>query len=405
MNEQSPKRDWFYWFMAVFTATQLPLCALILLDFILHPLVPDYINQSTLFRWFSMLVIVPLVVFIAILVIRRAPGNVTGLFLLLWVMIIIGTTARRDTGVQLVGSLGIGWVGIWFLPLYFPDGRAYPRRFEPYIRVLCVALLLSVVVWDFSASQLSMGKSPNPLFITPLEGLFPVVSAVELGLLIVTMITILPSVIARFRGGDQRVRQQLKWLGWVFFGIILSVIPMGFMGITTRDPRTFNPPEHFVFSLWSAFITLAPFLAVSIAILRYRLYDIDIIIRKTLIYSLLTGILAVIYFGGVVLVQQIFHVAAGETPDVAIVLSTLAIAGLFSPLRRRIQNMIDRRLYRRKYNAEKTLEAFNRSLRDEVDLDTMKASLLRVVEETIQPAHVALWLRDPGQTPLKEEKL
>src|SRR5215213_7537981 len=113
MTEQTPKRDWFYWFIAIFTATQLPLSALILLDFVLHPFASDYNNQSTLFRLFTALGIVPLVVAVAILVIRRAPQNITGLILLQWVTIIIGTTVREDPNAQALGSLSIGWVGIW----------------------------------------------------------------------------------------------------------------------------------------------------------------------------------------------------------------------------------------------------------------------------------------------------
>src|SRR3712207_2464263 len=133
----------------------------------------------------------------------------------------------------------------------------------------------------------------------------------------------------------------------------------------------------------------------------YRLYEIDILINRTLVYGSLTAMLAVIYFGGVATVQAIFRTLTGqqEQPQLAIVVSTLVIAALFMPLRRRIQSFIDRRFYRRKYDAAKTLEAFSAKLRDETDLDALRDDLVGVVRETMQPAHLSLWLRPdtPGK--------
>jgi hypothetical protein len=135
--------------------------------------------------------------------------------------------------------------------------------------------------------------------------------------------------------------------------------------------------------------------AVGVAILRYRLYEIDLIINRTLVYGSLTAALVVVYFGGVAITQAIFRTLTGqqEQPQLAVVVSTLVIAALFNPLRRRIQGFIDRRFYRRKYNARKTLEAFSAKLRDETDLDALSGDLVGVVRETMQPAHVSLWLR------------
>jgi hypothetical protein len=133
--------------------------------------------------------------------------------------------------------------------------------------------------------------------------------------------------------------------------------------------------------------------ATGIAILRYRLYDIDLIINRTLVYGSLTVMLVGVYFGGIVLLQRVFVIITGEKSTLAVVASTLVIAALFTPLRQRIQGFIDRRFYRSKYDARKTLEAFSAWLKDETDLDALNNDLLGVVRETMQPAHVALWLR------------
>ena len=197
------------------------------------------------------------------------------------------------------------------------------------------------------------------------------------------------SLILRFYRSQGEERLQLKWFAYAAalgFAVILSA---SLLDLPAVDERIDAFAETLV---W----TVAPLglpISAGIAILRYRLYEIDLLINRTLVYGALTATLVALYFGAVVLLQKVFVALTGEKSTLAVVASTLVIAALFTPLRRRIQGFIDRRFYRRKYDAGKTLEAFSAKLRDETDLEALNKELVGVVRETMQPAHVSLWLR------------
>jgi len=204
--------------------------------------------------------------------------------------------------------------------------------------------------------------------------------------LLVSFVAAVFSVFVRWRSAEGRERQQLKWFAYgaaVFTGI--------FFFLQVAGDKS---------SGWTIFVLIVTGLmvipvSVGIAIMRYRLYDIDRIINRTLVYGSLTALLALVYLGGVTATQTLLRTLTGQEqlPQLVVVASTLVIAALFNPLRRRTQSFIDRRFYRRKYDARKTLEAFSATLRDETDLETLNSELVGVVRETIQPAHVSLWLR------------
>jgi hypothetical protein len=199
------------------------------------------------------------------------------------------------------------------------------------------------------------------------------------------------SLVVRFRRARGEERQQIKWFASAAALTLVWIIVFGQASLR-------GLPEAIV-ALSSLLVIPSIPIATGIAILRYRLYDIDRIINRTLVYGSLSASLALVYFGGVATTQAIFRALTGQEqqPQLAVVVSTLAIAALFMPLRRRIQSFIDRRFHRRKYDAAKTLEAFSAKLRDETDLNTLSDELVGVVRQTMQPAHVSLWLHpDPA---------
>ena len=278
--------------------------------------------------------------------------------------------------VQIIGDISI----IIFLSI-FPDGRFVPR----WTRLLAV-------IWTVT-------RVPHYFFPhSPLNPeTWPILDA---GLLFLGVVgTSLFAQLYRYRYVSGPVqRQQTKW---VVFGLAVGI--GGFLGLGLligSIPSLAQMLEQSLL-LWLAvnsalylFPRLIP-LSIGIAILRSRLWDIDILINRTLVYSLLTAALALIYFGSVVLFQALFRVVTGQN-EVAIVASTLVIAALFAPLRRRVQAFIDHRFYRRKYNAVQALAQFAATARDEVELENLTEALLAVVQETVQPAQVSLWLKPAG---------
>jgi hypothetical protein len=191
-------------------------------------------------------------------------------------------------------------------------------------------------------------------------------------------------------------RQQTKWVVFAI-SILIGVTIVGEIELMLNSGLVFETPARFYYDFFNALIgilvpALIP-LSIGISILRYRLWDIDVIIRRTLVYGALTLSLALVFLGTVTLLQALFSAVSGQRSAVSVVVSTLLIAALFSPLRRRIQNDIDRRFFRKKYNAEQAIERFAAAARQQTDLDQLSTELLAVVAETMQPESVSLWLK------------
>jgi hypothetical protein len=276
----------------------------------------------------------------------------------------------------------VSFIGVTLLALFlylFPDGRFVPR-WTRWLAATWIGFMVPVTFF-FDSTLALLG---HPFLLLALLGV---------GFLGTPLLV---QVYRYLRASDPAQRQQTKW---VVFGIAAAlgggnalflldlIIPSGVLASLIGNTAFF------------VLMLLIP-ISIAVAVLHHRLYDIDIVINRTLVYGTLTSVLAALYFGGVTATQAIFHALTGqeEQPQLTIVVSTLVIAALFNPLRRRIQSFIDRRFYRTKYDARKTLEVFSAKLRDETDLDALRDDLVGVVRETMQPSHVSLWLRPDTAT-------
>jgi hypothetical protein len=363
-----------------------------------------------------LIVILPFLTFplVGALIASKRPNNPVGWICLavgiIWMIMPISSSygiyglVVRPSSVPFpaaIGSLGewmwapaVGLFGIYLI-LLFPDGRLPSRRWRPIAWLSGAVIVLVSAGFVLSPGPMDgLGGVRNPFGLEK----FPWLADATLGVMVLVPLCILVSAISlvlRFLRSEGEQREQIKWLAFA-----ASILGLGFSSYIIPSVFVVEDPTGGAGPLWVNLLEDAVTLsfagvpvAVGIAILRYRLYEIDTLINRTLVYGTLTATLIALYFGGIVLLQRLFVTLTGQQSTLAVVASTLLIAALFNPLRRRIQGFVDRSFYRRKYDARKTLEAFNSRLREETDLDALGEDLVEVVRETLQPAHASLWLR------------
>jgi hypothetical protein len=341
----------------------------------------------------------------ALIIAWRRPANPVGWLLLLgsvFAAIELFTYAYARFGLArgaaVPGVEWMAWVNAWVWTLeftcwflcnqLFPDGRLLSPRWRGLVWItLGGGLVLTIGTLLYPGSNPSFPELPNPVTIAQVEreqikdGLF---GGILLLLAILNIICGPLPILVRLVRARGEQRQQLEWVTYaVGVNAILQIVQIG----------------AWLGDLGEVLNSLAPYLlpiSITVAILKYRLYEIDLIIRRTLVYGGLTALLALLYWACVVVLQQLLQPLT-QGSDLAIVGSTLAVAALFQPLRQRIQLVVDRRFYRQRYDAARTLELFTARLRDEVDLDSLGADLLAVVGQTMQPQRLSLWLRPPAE--------
>jgi len=289
-----------------------------------------------------------------------------------------------------------------FLLLLFPDGRLPSSRWRPVAWLCGLVIASSIILTTLAPGPLSDLKNVrNPFGLEAYPWVANLSGAVGL-LLPLLMLVSLSSLILRYVRSGEEVREQIKWLAFaasvIALGVFVAVVQGTFFA--SNDAGSADPLWGKLLQDALTFSFAGIPVAIGFAVLKYRLYGIDVVINRALVYGFLTLLLALIYFGGVTVTQALFQTLTSQEqlPQLAVVVSTLVIAALFNPLRWRIQSFIDRRFYRRKYDARKTLEAFSARLRDQTDLQALNAELTRVVRETMQPEHISLWLR-PKSSP------
>jgi uncharacterized membrane protein YhdT len=393
-------------------ALSLALTALSLLLFILNL---SYPNTHLYKPWLDNTLTAVFYPTVGAIVASRRPENPVGWLLCLYGLVISISYFCAEYAIyallaepnSLPAAEVLVWIVSWMLSiivglpallyLLFPTGRLPSRRWRWVAWLIAALVLAGVITSAFSSGALMgvLGPIRNPLGI---EGFTGVYKALLYFISPVALSAVVLSVFMRLRRAAGVERQQIKWFAYAAAASVMAT------SLAYLVPGVIDTPlwfERMGFALNIAFIPAIP-IAIGIAILRYRLYDIDRIINRTLVYGALSATLVALYFGGIVMLQRVFVLLIGQQSTLAVVASTLLIAALFTPLRRLIQGFIDRRFYRSKYDARKTLEAFSAQLRNETDLEALSDDLVGVVRETMQPAHVSLWLRP--ETPRNGEQ-
>jgi hypothetical protein len=345
--------------------------------------------------------------FLAALIVSRQRRNVIGWLMMLPASLIVGEVIAvailEQYPVAPAEPTAALFVAVWFINvswlllifpllftmLLFPSGRPPSPRWRwilgAGLGMIAIFLLLGLFEPNLSLIEKSDWVIDNPIYLH-YEIEFPIMLW-SAGLIILTLLC-LAAPFVRYRRSGGVEREQIKWLFYACAVFALYYIPS--FGLQMEEDSLLN-------DAWSALFILVLMAipgAITIAILRFRLYDIDLIIRKTLVYGVLTVLLAFVYFGSVVLLQGMFEAITGQSSPIIIVISTLFIAALFAPLRRRLQKVIDRRFFRQKYDAQRVLAQFAQTARDEVNLDVLTADLVKAVQETMEPERVRIWLRE-----------
>jgi hypothetical protein len=365
--------------------------------------------DTHIFDWWLGNTLIVIDVTVGAIVASRRPENPVGWLLCLFGVAVSTSNFTSQYAIytllaqpnSLPAGEAMAWIAAWQLPimigfqvfylLLFPTGRLPSRRWKWLAWLTVAFVLVGVILSAFSSDAYLGSLDPirNPLGI---EGFTNFYEAVLYTVAPLLFVAVALSLFVRLRRAVGVERQQLKWLAYAAAIFAISTI-LNVSTLAIDVPLWVEWANLVIFPVAGTIIPIA----IGIAILRYRLYDIDLLINRTLVYAPLSAMLVLVYLGGVVSLQYAFRSLTGQGSQLAIVASTLAIAALFDPLRKRVQAFVDRRFYRRKYDAAKTLEAYAARLRDASDLDRLEDDLVAATRETVQPAHVSLWLRRPAE--------
>jgi hypothetical protein len=348
---------------------------------------------------------------LGILILRRFPRHPIGWLLILISLVSGAVLFSAELTVYTHFTIaspppGAGWIAwvtnwIWIvlfaLLLYmvavFPNGRFVTRSWQITLTILLAWFTILLMAGAIIESPMSSAfQIANPIHLDNALELYNFLFLPGLPAMPITAVALVISAVVRFRRGQGRERQQMKWL-------LAGVVLMAFMVLTGLG-LSLGAGSALGELIVNASI-MGPVLGIGVALLRHQLYDIDIIIRRTLVYFMVSALLALVYFGSVVILQGLATAVGGQRSNLVVAVSTLMIAALFNPVRRRVQKAVDRRFYRRKYNAAQTLNRFAVAARDEVDMDKLNAALLKAIKETMYPQEMSIWLKTKPESTQK----
>lgn len=410
MRNSAPiRRSWFYHFVRILALAETAFYAAVMIDLLLHPNAPDIGMNPTAIRYINALVEAPLIYAIGLLILRRTKGNLIGWLLVVWA----GAIGTGSMGIDAFGGYapeinlvtsGV-WPILWAIPIYFPDGEPYPRRLGWVTQSLVAGFIVLIILAEFGTPVLDSmtpfrAGTPNRFYVpllNPLATLLP--GAISYMPVLMLIVLVVLSVTLRFRASHGRERHQLKYMLFSAALLIVVVVISASLDIFTTSPSALTGWQAILGYALNLVIPLIPVVGIALPILRHRLYDIDIIIRRTLVYVPLTALLAGVYAASTALLQKLFTTLTGERSDAGTVLTTLIVVAAFDPVKRGVESLVGR-WFKAEPDPARTLKGFAEQVQAELGVLDPQRTSRRLLEEAVKAFGAkggAVWLEDVAQ--------
>jgi hypothetical protein len=402
------RRSWFYHFVRILALAESAFYAAVMIDMLLHPNVPDVGMNPIAIRYINALVEAPLIYAIGLLILRRTKGNLIGWLLVVWA----GAIGTGSMGVDAFGGYapeinlvtsGV-WPILWAIPIHFPDGEPYPRRPGWVAQGVVAGFIVLIILAAFgtplldSTTPLRAG-TPNRFYVPLLNPLAMLLGPINYVPVLMLIVLVVLSVTLRFRASHSRERQQLKYMLFSAALLIVVVVVSASLDIFSTSPSALTGWQAVLGYALNLVIPLIPVVGIALPILRHKLYDIDIIIRRTLVYVPLTALLAGVYAASTALLQKLFTTLTSERSDAGTVLTTLIVVAAFDPVKRGVESLVGR-WFKAEPDPARTLKGFVEQVQAELGVLDPQRTSRRLLEEAVKAFGAkggAVWLGDVPQ--------